>query len=59
EFDLSHYGSVSSLVSRLKKTLTHDVRLRKEVARLEQQLRKAKTRLDPISFQIRIKYRRI
>ncbi|MFH1116082.1 MAG: transposase [Pseudomonadota bacterium] len=40
EFRLSTYGSVSSLVSRLKKTLTRDVRLRKQVARLEQQLRK-------------------
>jgi putative transposase len=41
EFQLANYGSVSSLVSRLKKTLTHDVRLRKRVARLEQQLGKA------------------
>ncbi|MDQ7785620.1 MAG: helix-turn-helix domain-containing protein, partial [Desulfomonilaceae bacterium] len=41
EFHLSNYGSVSSLVSRMKKTLTDDARLRKRVERLEQQLRKA------------------
>jgi hypothetical protein len=40
EFHLSNFGKVSSLVSRTKKTLTHDVPVRKRVARLEQQLRK-------------------
>jgi len=41
EFHLDNYGSVSSVVSRMKKTLRHDVRLRKRVDRVERQLRKA------------------
>jgi hypothetical protein len=40
EFHLDKYGSMSSVVSRMKKTLTHDVSLRKRVERLERQLRK-------------------
>ena len=31
EFHLDKYGSVNSVVSRMKKTLAHDVRLRKLV----------------------------
>jgi len=41
EFHLDNYGSVSSVVSRMKKTLRHDVRLRKRVDKVERQLRKA------------------
>lgn len=41
EFQLANYGSVSSVVSRMKKTLREDGRLRKRVERLERQLRKA------------------
>jgi hypothetical protein len=36
---LENYGSVSSVVSRMEKTLMHDGRLRKRVQRLERQLR--------------------
>jgi chromosomal replication initiation ATPase DnaA len=45
EFRLDNYGSVSSVVTRMKKTLMRDVRLRKRVARLEQQLRKASNQI--------------
>jgi len=41
EFHLENYGSVSSVVSRMKKTLMHDGRLRKRVQRVERQLRGA------------------
>jgi len=41
EFHLDNYGSVSSVVSRMRKTLTHDVRLQKRVDRVERELRKA------------------
>ena len=41
EFHLDNYGSVSSVVSRMKKTLMHHRRLRKSVERVERQLRKA------------------
>jgi chromosomal replication initiator protein len=41
EFHLDNYGSVNSVVTRMKKTLTHDVGLRKRVDRMERQLRRA------------------
>jgi len=41
DFHLENYGSVSSIVSRMKKTLMHDGRLRKRVQRVERQLREA------------------
>ncbi len=40
EFHLDNYGSVSSVVSRMKKTLTQNVLLRKRVDRVERKLRK-------------------
>ena len=40
EFHLSDYGSMSSLVSRMKETLIHDRRLGKSVERVERQQRK-------------------
>jgi chromosomal replication initiation ATPase DnaA len=44
QFGLNNYGSVSSVVSLMKKTLRRDARLRKRVARLEHQLRKQQNR---------------
>ena len=41
DFHLDNYGSVSSVVSRMKKTLTRDRRLQKRVGKLERQLTKA------------------
>jgi hypothetical protein len=41
EFHLENYGSVSSVVSRMKRILMHDGRLRKRVQRVERQLREA------------------
>ena len=41
ELHLTTYGSVSSLVSRMKKTLMHDRGLRRSVERVEQQLTKS------------------
>jgi hypothetical protein len=38
EFRLDDYASVSSVVARMKKALTHDGRLRKQVGRLQRQL---------------------
>ncbi|MFH1113939.1 MAG: helix-turn-helix domain-containing protein [Pseudomonadota bacterium] len=40
EFRLDNHGSVSSMVTRMKKTLTLDVRLRKRMDGVERQLRK-------------------
>jgi chromosomal replication initiation ATPase DnaA len=44
ELRLDNYGSVSSVVSRMKRTLTQDVWLRKRVERLERELGKAQNR---------------
>ena len=40
EFHLDNYGSVSSVVFRMKKTLAHDARLRKQVEEVERELNK-------------------
>jgi len=40
-FGLDNYGSVSSVVSRMKRGMKDDTRLRRRVTRLEKQLRKA------------------
>lgn len=43
-FGLENYGSVSSAVSRMKRVMKDDTRLRRRVTRLEKQLRKAHNR---------------
>jgi hypothetical protein len=47
---MEKYSSVSSAVQRLKKRQQGDVELAKRIAEMDQQLTKAKSRLDPMSL---------